>query len=72
MYDQLNDEIRKHDTESLIWFQSVTWELLGIGEKIGFTHAPGGDKFADKSVLSFHKSIVPNKIHEPHYYDAKF
>lgn len=72
MYDQINDEIRKHDTDSLIWFQSVTWELLGLGEKIGFTHAPGGKEFADRSVLSFHKSIAPNAIKEPYYYDKKF
>lgn len=43
MYDQINTEIRKHDEDRLIWFESVTWEVTGLGEKIGFTHAPGGD-----------------------------
>lgn len=57
MYDQINTEIRKHDEDRLIFFESVTWELTGLGEKIGFQHAPGGHEFANRSVLSFHNSI---------------
>lgn len=71
MYDQINAEIRKHDEDRLIWFESVTWEVTGLGEKIGFTHAPGGDQYANRSVLSFHNSVLPDNFTEPYYYDKK-
>ena len=41
VYDRVNDEIRKVDTEHLVFFEAVTWELVGIGEALGFTHPPG-------------------------------
>lgn len=71
MYDEINTEIRKYDKERLIWFESVTWEVTGFGEKIGFTHPPGGKEFANKSVLSFHNSVLPDNFTEPYYYDKK-
>lgn len=71
MYDQINAEIRKNDPERLIFFESVTWEVAGIGEEIGFTHPPGGPEFAHKSVLSFHNSVLPDTFKEPYYYDKK-
>lgn len=71
MYDQINTEIRKHDEDRLIFFESVTWEVTGLGEKIGFTHAPGGDEFANRSVLAFHNSVLPDNFTEPYYYDKK-
>ena len=71
MYDQINTEIRKHDQDRLIFFESVTWEVTGLGEKIGFTHAPGGEEFANRSVLAFHNSVLPDNFTEPYYYDKK-
>lgn len=71
MYDQINTEIRKHDEDRLIFFESVTWEITGLGEKIGFQHAPGGHEFANRSVLSFHNSINDVKSPQPYYWDKK-
>jgi len=31
MYDAVNDRIREHDQTHLIFFESVTWEIAGIG-----------------------------------------
>jgi hypothetical protein len=42
LYDQVAKEIRKYDDDTLIFFESVTWEVMGLGERTGFTHAPGG------------------------------
>ena len=47
-YDLVNTEIRKHDQEHLVLFESVTWEIVGIGEQFGFTHSPGGEDWANK------------------------
>ena len=33
-----------------IFFESVTWEIVGIGELIGFEHPPGGEDFKNRSV----------------------
>ena len=71
MYDELNTEIRKYDKDRLIFFESVTWEELGIGQKLGFTHAPGGDEFASKSILSFHNSVLPDNFSEGPYYEKR-
>jgi endoglycosylceramidase len=71
LYDELNTEIRKHDQDRLIFFESVTWEELGIGQRLGFTHAPGGSEFASKSVLSFHNSVIPDHFGEPSYYEKR-
>jgi endoglycosylceramidase len=69
MYDELNTEIRKHDKDRLIFFESVTWEEVGLGARLGFTHAPGGDEFASKSILAFHNSVIPDKFPEGPYYE---
>ena len=45
MYDIVNTEIRKYDDSHIVFFESVTWELVGIGEQFGFTAPPGGDDF---------------------------
>ena len=55
----------------MIFFESVTWEITGLGEKTGFTHAPGGHEYANRSVLSFHNSIAPSKSPDPYYWDKK-
>ena len=71
MYDELNTEIRKYDPDRLIFFESITWELVGLGQKLGFTHAPGGHEFASKSVLSFHNSVKPVQFPDPGYYEKR-
>ena len=38
----------RYDDEHLILFEAVTWELIGIGEALGFTHPPGGEDFKNK------------------------
>lgn len=72
MYDHLNTAIREHDEDRLIFFESVTWEVTGIGERIGFEHAPGGHEYANRSVLSFHNSISPDKFPQTGYYVQKW
>ena len=49
---------RKYDNHHIILFEGVTWEVTGIGEAIGFTHAPGGDDYRNRSILSFHHSVA--------------
>ena len=49
-YDLVNTEIRKHDPDHLVLFESVTWEIVGIGEQFGFTHSPGGEQWVNKWV----------------------
>merc|ERR1711892_238393 len=71
MYDRVNDEIRKHDTEHLIFFEAVTWEIVGIGEALGFTHPPGGDDFKNRSVLSFHNSPKSGVTPDENFYGFK-
>lgn len=56
-YDRINTAVRQVDTERLIFFAGVTWDDAGPG----FTHAPGGDEFADRSVLAYHYYEPPQK-----------
>jgi len=71
MYDLVNTEIRKHDSEHLVFFESVTWEIVGIGETIGFTHPPGGDAFRNRSVLSFHNCVKTDVTSDEEYYNFR-
>jgi len=71
MYDRVNDEIRKYDTEHLIFFEAVTWEIVGIGEALGFTHPPGGEDFKNRSVLSFHNSGKTEVTPDEDFYGFK-
>lgn len=64
MYDEIAASIASEDDHSLIFFQSVTWEMvLPIGERFGFKHVPGGDEFRNRSVLAFHNAVykTPNE-----------
>ena len=36
-----------------IFFESVTWEIVGLGETIGFTHPPGGEDFKNRSQKNY-------------------
>lgn len=56
-YDNLNTVIRAQDPDGLIFFESTTWD---DDVPIGFEHAPGGDTFANRSVISFHYYFPPN------------
>eukprot|EP01062_Namystynia_karyoxenos_P032379 TRINITY_DN2386_c2_g1_i1.p1 TRINITY_DN2386_c2_g1~~TRINITY_DN2386_c2_g1_i1.p1 ORF type:complete len:542 (+),score=170.39 TRINITY_DN2386_c2_g1_i1:83-1627(+) len=57
-YDSLAAAIRAVDPDALIFFAGCTWDRTG--DKIvdilpfGFTHAPGGAEFADRSVNAWH------------------
>ncbi len=37
------------------FFESVTWDETGVG----FEHVPGGSKYANRSVISWHFYIPP-------------
>ncbi|GMI32093.1 hypothetical protein TrCOL_g9172 [Triparma columacea] len=54
-YQVASEKIREVDTERLIFFDAVTWSDLGSG----FTEAPGGEEFANKTVLGFHYYAPP-------------
>jgi len=49
-YNRINAAVRKVDSEVLLFFAGVTWDDVGPG----FTAAPGGKEYADRSVLAFH------------------
>lgn len=58
LYDLVNDAIREIDDKHLILFQGVTWEVVvPIGEEYGFQHAPGGQQYSNRSVLTWHGSV---------------
>jgi endoglycosylceramidase len=72
LYDDAAASIREVDREHLVLFQGVTWEVVvPIGEKHGFTHAPGGDQFANKSALTWHCSVLPDVTPEDLYFSWK-
>lgn len=39
------------DPDTLIFFEPITFDN---GVPVGFTHPPGGKRYADKSVLAYH------------------
>ncbi|CAF1234454.1 unnamed protein product, partial [Didymodactylos carnosus] len=56
VYDKLNEAIRADDTESLLFYQPVTWGVV-LNEVVagtGFTRVPGGDQYRNLSVLAYH------------------
>merc|ERR1719312_386381 len=69
--DRVNEEIRKFDTEHLVFFEAVTWEIVGIGEALGFTHPPGRDDFKNRSVLSLHNSVKSDVTPDEDFYEFK-
>eukprot|EP00440_Ansanella_granifera_P001647 gb/GFBE01001775.1/.p1 GENE.gb/GFBE01001775.1/~~gb/GFBE01001775.1/.p1 ORF type:complete len:271 (+),score=45.53 gb/GFBE01001775.1/:1-813(+) len=60
-YDRLSKAIRKADEDVLIFFAGINWDDWGPG----FTAAPGGDEFANRSVLAYH-------YYEPIQVDTSF
>ncbi len=73
LYDAISAAVRETDITHLILFQGVVWEvILPIGEKYGFTHAPGYEtSYANKSVLSWHNSVMPKYTPDKQYYAWK-
>jgi endoglycosylceramidase len=73
LYDEANAAIRAEDPNHLILFQGVTWEVVvPIGEKHGFTHAPGGDSYSNKSSLAWHCDCLTSVTPEDTYFSWKF
>eukprot|EP00928_Gymnodinium_smaydae_P021560 TRINITY_DN18432_c0_g1_i1.p1 TRINITY_DN18432_c0_g1~~TRINITY_DN18432_c0_g1_i1.p1 ORF type:complete len:551 (+),score=94.55 TRINITY_DN18432_c0_g1_i1:165-1817(+) len=59
-YDIVARHIREIDEDRLIFFPGVPWSDLHDHEvDDGFTHAPGGDEYSNRSVLTFHYYIPP-------------
>lgn len=56
-YDRINAAVRAVDQDVLIFFAGVTWDDLGSG----FTAAPGGAEYANRSVLAFHYYDPPQR-----------
>ena len=61
-YDRIAPGIHDIDPTRLVFFEPVTWsDLAAKGElAVGFTHVPGGSKYSETSVLSFHYYVPPN------------
>jgi hypothetical protein len=51
MYDEVNTGIRSVDQSHLIFFESVTWEIVDFGASFGFSHPPGGDDYKNRFIL---------------------
>lgn len=56
-YDRLNAAIRQVDTSRLLFFAGMTWDDLGVG----FSQPPGGETFANRSVVAFHYYEPPQE-----------
>lgn len=73
LYDAVNAAIRAVDTTHLILFQAVVWEVVvELGEEYGFASAPGGAAWANKSVLTWHNSVLSQYTPDATYYAWKF
>ena len=55
-YNYLNSIIRQVDTETLLFYEPVTWAIFNNGHYFGtgFDTVPGGKEYQNRSVLSFH------------------
>eukprot|EP00927_Polykrikos_kofoidii_P076453 TRINITY_DN7354_c1_g1_i1.p1 TRINITY_DN7354_c1_g1~~TRINITY_DN7354_c1_g1_i1.p1 ORF type:complete len:546 (+),score=79.62 TRINITY_DN7354_c1_g1_i1:48-1640(+) len=64
-YDAVSLAIRKVRPDALIFFPGITWDRTGTWTvkylPLGFTHAPGGADFANRSVSSVHFYTPPQK-----------
>lgn len=56
VYDRTFKEINKLDSETLLFYEPVTWGVYGSGNitGTGFLKLPGGEEFVNRSVLSYH------------------
>eukprot|EP00897_Mesotaenium_endlicherianum_P007760 jgi/Mesen1/7011/ME000365S06147 len=60
LYDQLQAAIRAQDPHRLIFFEPLTFDTVGNG----FSRVPGGQEYANMSVLSYHFYRPPNLFPE--------
>lgn len=71
-YDHLATAIRAVDSQALIFFAAVTWD---DPVPAGFTAAPGGADFADRSVFAYHFYELPQFTNQIYFHqrlkDAK-
>lgn len=63
MYHKVSKAIREVDTDTLVFFEPVTWSDFGAH----FPTVPGGDQYRNKSVLSYHYYIPPNTIQSNYF-----
>ncbi|KAI0207127.1 Endoglycoceramidase [Lamellibrachia satsuma] len=56
LYNVLNAAIRRIDTETLVFYEPVTWGVVLNGSRMGsgFSAVPGGPDFRNRSVFSYH------------------
>lgn len=54
MYDSLYEEIRRHDNQTIVMYEPVTWGLMSNKQLLGtgFDHPPGNDP--TRTSLSWH------------------
>jgi endoglycosylceramidase len=50
LYQRVSNQIRAHDTQKLVFFEPGTSDYLGGG----FNDSPGGLKYRDREVYSYH------------------
>jgi endoglycosylceramidase len=55
-YDIIGTTIHENDPDHIVFYEPVTWGMIlnGTVTGSGFMQVPGGEKFRDKSVFSFH------------------
>lgn len=59
-YDIVVQRIREVDENRLVLFPAIVWSDLHLHERDnGFDHPPGGDEYANRSLLSFHYYTPP-------------
>ncbi len=56
--DRLNAAIRAVDAHALVFFPGVVFDRAGPG----FSAAPGGDEYANRSVLAYHFYVPPQVV----------
>lgn len=66
-YDSLAQDIRKIDSETLIFFAAVTWDDI---IPVGFEHPPGGEENAATSVFAYHY-YEPPQLDQYTYFRAR-
>ncbi|TPX47622.1 hypothetical protein SeMB42_g00399 [Synchytrium endobioticum] len=49
-YNSISEAIRQVDQQSIIFFESVTWDNLVVG----FSDTPGGQQYKNRTALSYH------------------
>ena len=72
-YDILNERIRRHDSESIVFYEPVFYgqllhdDILGSG----FERVPGGEQYKDVSAFSYHTYCWPLEFIAPNATDEE-